>query len=556
MTVQFQTNRWLVYLLLLIVALAFRLNVAHYLANDAPDDGRVYAQMARDLLEQHVFSVDPQPPYQPTLIRLPGYPLFLAGVYALFGHGNNEAVRLAQALIDTATCVLVALIAYNWASDPRRRRKTAIAVFLLAALCPFSTIYVATILTETVTMFLMAALALAATYALKAGTSKAAHAWWLAAGLCAGLAVFMRPDSGLFAAGVGLTLVLVGLWPRRRALVEAPAHEHSWGQRFGRVLTRGFVFSLVFALVLMPWAWRNWRVFHLFQPIAPAHGEMPGEFVPRGYNLWLRTWIDDERYIGPMLWGLDDQPIKLEQVPERAFASPDEKARVAALLEQYNHPPDSQPTDEEAAKDKADNSTDNDNDQADNDEDQASDEDQQSSDEPDEQTDETDQSEHADVEMTPAIDAGFAEIAHERIQRAPLRFYLWLPLKRACALWFDTHSQYYPFDGELFPLSELDYSKHQQFWLPLFALLTWGYTLLGLAGAWVLWRDKAGAGWRWLLLAALLTLPRLVFLSTLENPEPRYVVEIFPLLAVLGGIALGAIISAIKFKNFRLRPTR
>src|SRR5205807_6234726 len=168
MAVQIHTQRWIVYLLMLVVALTFRLNVAHYLANDDPDDGRVYAQFARNLLEQGVFSVESAPPYQPTLIRVPGYPLFLAGIYALFGHGNNEAVRIVQALIDTATCVLVALIAYNWTSDRRRRRTNACAAFLLAAVCPFSTIYVATILTETVTMFLLAALALAATYALKA----------------------------------------------------------------------------------------------------------------------------------------------------------------------------------------------------------------------------------------------------------------------------------------------------------------------------------------------------------------------------------------------------
>jgi hypothetical protein len=31
---------------------------------------------------------------------------------------------------------------------------------------------------------------------------------------------------------------------------------------------------------------------------------------------------------------------------------------------------------------------------------------------------------------------------------------------------------------------------------------------------------------------------RLGFFATLENPEPRYVVEIFPFLSILGGIAV------------------
>jgi hypothetical protein len=39
-------------------------------------------------------------------------------------------------------------------------------------------------------------------------------------------------------------------------------------------------------------------------------------------------------------------------------------------------------------------------------------------------------------------------------------------------------------------------------------------------------------------LAALIIFLRLGFFSTLENPEPRYVVEIFPFLAILGGVAI------------------
>jgi len=31
---------------------------------------------------------------------------------------------------------------------------------------------------------------------------------------------------------------------------------------------------------------------------------------------------------------------------------------------------------------------------------------------------------------------------------------------------------------------------------------------------------------------------RIGFFATLENPEPRYVVEVFPFLSILGGIAL------------------
>ena len=140
--------------------------------------------------------------------------------------------------------------------------------------------------------------------------------------------------------------------------------------------------------------------------------------------------------------------------------------------------------------------------------------------------------------MTPEIDAGFSQLARERISHHRFRYYVGLPLKRAGALWFDTHSDYYPFQGELLPLDDLDHEINQQIWLPLFAGLTLLYTLLGIAGAWFLWRAGGLNTRLWVLLAGLMILLRIGFFSTMENPEPRYVVEVFPFLAVLGGIAL------------------
>jgi 4-amino-4-deoxy-L-arabinose transferase-like glycosyltransferase len=597
-------KKWLVFLAILIVAAAFRIAVAHWLPNDGPDDGRTYAQIARNVLEQHVYSHETEAPYDPSLIRLPGYPLFLASIYSVFGHTSNGAVRIAQALIDTATCALVALLAFYWQPDETRKRATAIAALALAAVCPFTTIYAATILTEVPTTFLVMAMFLAATFAFRNGSTtedaegstenvsfKRALLWWLVAGLCGGLAVLFRPDSGLFALAIGLTLVITApIWsavasaarhrfgslveasgdevPKRRRRFALPAHSTS------RTLAAGTLFSLAFVLVLVPWTIRNARVFHLFQPLSPSHGEMPGEFVPRGYNQWLRTWVDDESYVSPFLWSLDTEPIDLDDVPPWSFDSPEEKARVAALLDKYNHAPgavnrdqsqpNSTPTPQasptatpalKTANGKASpistpkpsppnqkNANVNSNANAG----EESDQNDNSSDQGDESdnADESDQSqaeEQGAVEMTPAIDAGFAQIAGERIARHPFRYYVWLPLKRARTMWFDTHSQYWPFEGTLLPLEDLDYEHYQQIWLPLFAGLTGIYTVLGLAGAWLLWDSRRFAARRWLLLVSLAIVLRLILFSSIENPEPRYLVEFFPFLAVLGGIAIARV---------------
>jgi len=347
-------------------------------------------------------------------------------------------------------------------------------------------------------------------------------------GLIGGLAVLFRPDSGLFAAAVGLTLVLSLLV--KRGVSSLP-------RRLKSLVLCGAVFSLAFCLVLVPWTIRNYRVFHLFQPLAPAHGEMPGEFVPRGYLLWLRTWLDDERYVGPILWSVDTRRIQITDFPSRAFDSPEERDRVAALLEKYNK--GSASNEEEAQQDEdSDQQDQNDQDQNDQaqDEQDSGDEDQNA-----EEPEEHPEAEEADVEMTPEIDAGFAQLGQERKARSPFRYYILLPLKRAKTIWFDTHSQYYPFNGELLPLSDLDYDIHQQYWLPLFAALTAIYSLLGVLGGLLLLLARNAAARRWVLLAALLMFLRLGFFATLENPEPRYTVELFPFLIILAGAGLSRI---------------
>src|ERR1043165_8115798 len=96
-------RRWSIYVLLLLLALGFRLFIALRLPNDEPDDWRVYSQVARNVLAQHVYSIESQAPYTSTLIRLPGYPFFIAAIFSVFGHGNNTAVRVVQAVVEPGT---------------------------------------------------------------------------------------------------------------------------------------------------------------------------------------------------------------------------------------------------------------------------------------------------------------------------------------------------------------------------------------------------------------------------------------------------------------------
>ncbi len=551
-------NGLLVYALILIAAFSFRVAMARFLPNDAPDDGRVYDQIARNVREQHVYSHESEPPYAPSLIRMPGYPLFLAGIYSLVGDNDKTSVRIVQALMDTVTCAMIALLAFLWEPNERRKRRSSIAALALAAICPFTVIYVATILSETPTMFCAVAMCLTATLALKSSSQRNILALWLATGLIAGSAVLFRPDSGLFALALGLTLVVATLGRAGDMKLSGKRDEMLF--RTARTSYLGAVFSLAFCLMLVPWAIRNYRVFHFFQPLSPAHAEMPGEFVPRGYLTWVRTWIDDGRYIGPAIWLLDAGRIKLADIPDSAFDSAEEKQRVGALLEKYNHAsdepelfidqPDSKKTvpedrsqGEKAEADKSAASPEPTGDEGEAGGDADDDEDSGDEDTP------ADAAQDESVEMTPEIDAGFAQIARERIARHPLRYYVLLPLRRAHSMWFDTHSEYYPFQGQLLPLDDLDYDHYQQYWLPLFAVLTLAYSLLGIAGGWFLLQTREFNARLWVLLAALLVFLRVGFFSSMENPEPRYLVEVFPFLSILGGIAAGRVLEILRTRK-------
>ncbi len=479
------------------LALAFRLALALGMPNDEPDDGLVYSLLAHNVNVHHIYSNDEEEPYSSTYVRVPGYPFFLAAIYQVAGDRNNTAVRVLQALIDTFTCVVVAAIALVWSPrrwPPGRRRRAGLMALGLAAVCPFVAIYVTTLLTEVLATALGMTLLL--TTSLAAVGDRHGHFGWLGrlsprvlwciTGAVGGVMTLVRPESGLYVGAAGLVMLIVSL--RSQGSTASPVTGF-----VRRALSHGLALSIPFVIVLTPWTVRNSLVFGTFEPLNPRSLSMPGEFVAWGYAEWLRSWIDHPRYVGPILFSLDRDPITIDEVPDRAFDSPAERAEVARLLEKYNVPA------------------------------------------PDAEVDPA--TGHVPPGgMTPELDAAFGAIGRERAARHPLRQYLVLPLQRAVMLWFDPHADYYPFGGYLFPWAQIDRDRAQQIWLPLFTAIALLWTIAGWAGAVVLARGRDG--WLWLLLSALVILPRLALLSSMENPEPRYTMEFFPVVTILAAMAM------------------
>src|SRR6266403_925517 len=115
------------------------------------DDSRVYTDFASNWLQHGVYGLTQSGEIVPSDTRLPGYPGFLATIFALFGPGNFRAVMAAQLLVDLGTCFIIADLARRTVSD-----RAARIAFVLAALCPFLANYTAAVLTETVEVFFTA----------------------------------------------------------------------------------------------------------------------------------------------------------------------------------------------------------------------------------------------------------------------------------------------------------------------------------------------------------------------------------------------------------------
>ncbi len=454
-------------------------------------DALMYVDLAHNMLAHHVYGFTATV-IQPTLIRLPGYPLFLAACFAVFGAGNYGAVVGVQILADLAGCALLGTLAERL-GGPR----AGLAAIWLAALCPFTANYSVVVLAESLSVFcvVVAFLALERWEARSRG-GEGAWGWVVLLGCALSFAVLLRPDEGLLAAAIVPAMVWVG-WRRGGVGIM---------RRVGPVV----VASLIVVLPLMVWAARNWRVFHVVQPLAPRYANDPDEAVPFGFQRWFRTWAVDYKATYDIYWNYDDTRMRLEDVPARAFDNAQQREQTRALFARYNKV----------------------------------------------------------ASATPEFDAAFAQIAEERIAEHPLRCYVVLPLAREADMWLRPRLEL-----TRMPVDWWNFGRHplQSVEELAYALLNAAYLALAGVGL-VMWRRRGwgrrskateraedgdsaipclkGETWgtrslwdgRGMIAVAMLGFValRCALLLTLDNSEPRYTLECFPVVIVLAAIALGS----------------
>ena len=240
---------------------------------------------------------------------------------------------------------------------------------------------------------------------------------------------------------------------------------YPWRQ--GRLLVgmkTALLCGVLAVLPVAPWAVRNWRTFHVIQPLAPRRVNDPGEYVTYGFYRWMSTWSADIVSTGNVFWKVGTDTIDVNDLPSRAFDSPAQRAQTAELLAEYN----------------------------------------------------------TQRSVTPELDAKFAALAQERVKAHPVLCLVWVPVLRVADMTLRPRTETLGLDADWWRYDEHHVESVEAVGLGLLNLALVVAALVGVA------RGRVPEVATAVVYVAL----RCVLLSTMENSEPRYTLELLPILMV------------------------
>jgi hypothetical protein len=278
-------------------------------------DSLLYADIARNWMTRGIYArtithPGSLPAIVPTLVRLPGYPAFLALCFAVFGSQNYQAVLYLQLIIDLASCLLIAEFVRRVCGS-----RAAMVALWLSVLCPFTANYVAMPLTETLSIFCVA-LGLCAFAAV---LHRPHWGWMVALAFAWSYAALLRPDGVLLGVAFFPALIYYG--------------RGSLGLRRASRLAGVCAFAAI--LPFAAWTLRNWNTFHVLQPLAPRSAADPGEPQATGFQRWMKTWVADFTSTYEVWWNIPGDDIDSRSLPARALDT--QEPETLALIARYNH---------------------------------------------------------------------------------------------------------------------------------------------------------------------------------------------------------------------------
>lgn len=214
---------------ILLLSLAVRL---HYIVsvNVVPlSDMADYNMRAMTLLTQHTFQTGS---ILGATYRPPGYILFLAGIYQIFGH-HLKVVYFIQALLSVASLYAIYLLG----AKVFNKETGLLALFLSSLYIPFIA-YTGILLSESLFLFLF----LYGVYAFIKGVETKKTGWFILGGLLIGYAALTRSLALL------VPILFFGwwVWQKGKGVLQASS------------IKNGLIFLLFMGLVIAPWTVRNY----------------------------------------------------------------------------------------------------------------------------------------------------------------------------------------------------------------------------------------------------------------------------------------------------------
>ena len=156
-----------------------------------------------------------------------------------------------------------------------------------------------------------------------------------------------------------------------------------------RLFWAGALVLVISVAPLVPWTVRNWQQFHQFEPLAPRYASDPDEFVPTGFDRWVRTWIVDYTSTEDVYWQVPGSDVDTSLLPSRAFDSEQERQQTQAIFDDYAQS-------------------------------------------------------HF---VGPELNERFDQLGRARIPRHPLRYYVWLPALRIADMWLRPRTEMLPLNS-------------------------------------------------------------------------------------------------------------
>ena len=232
--------------LIVLLGLFFRM-VLIYNEPFKAADSIGYDRLGINLSRGNGFSTNLEQPFLPEIRRGPLYPTFLAGIYSLFGH-RFVFVMLFQVVLDTMTCLLLFLALRRFMNSV-----FSLSVFAIISFYPFTAYYCATILSETLSTFLLSL----------------SFFLWI---FCSQNKKSDRRPILLFSLGLTLGLNILC----KSALVFLPwlvAFSFLYAHMNVPSMKKAFLIIFGCYLIVLPWTLRNFIVFDKFIPVRTGFGQ-------------------------------------------------------------------------------------------------------------------------------------------------------------------------------------------------------------------------------------------------------------------------------------------